>query len=1186
MFSRLSMWANIVILMLTILLLPVARCDTDGNSMQISNGKVSIRSVSNIGFDLFSGKKTAATVRFGSNGLITADKHNLSHDGRSLIFSRLTGKPGSGLAFGDKDSITVSLAPNDSYPEISFDLTVKSFNPEKWQNVAGKQPFHFLAIYMPDAKVWHQHGWLNETPVADPFPLLQDVHVGTPEISAYKYNRNWSYTIPLGGHPTPVIGLWAPDKKHYAGFEFESTRLNDNSEKDIATGYCWGDGEAEVRKPNPDQFVSLVYPHGGRGFQELVFPAVGSHLRSHGKLLWSLELPATNDPNRFFYSYVWDRYRNRLPAVPSIVDFSWLPGDARMNDFNGPGSGGQLIVKFNGIDAAFVEPDTKLTLGWTAYNESIVALAKSQNNKAILSKVENEAIEYLKYAKYFTIYGDECVFWEKPLEGKFVQTWGGAPVTTIHNAENFITGRLFLDLYKYLDRKDYLDVVDKVFNTAKHIGWTRNELVDIPSSPSGIGSMPCQSFLLDYYMTFKNSPDKVRRDRAKQALDLARSFAYRYMSVWLSDSNRMDNLSPAFQWEVTSGRDWAAASCSADMMIDMQAMTAVHTGDPVLMRIVNGSLSKFNDLYQDTYRDSITDYKKGDFTEAYGFYNGSTSGAGNRVPYGGMFQIAMLQPVGTSIARVLAGEKAAMVFNKDGMHTKIRAYRYTPEGNLSFIVDSKRSGFDLSLTTPYVDINDKPVYLVRNGKKSLLNPGVDYIRPSQASWSLMIKGLNDGDKIIVGSPDENSPVLPSKPANPVNRHGGKYSGFDIIKLPFDTIPDTNWNNLDSWAGVPSGELWSYGIPFNLAESFNKSMLVGKSQLSKSVADADTIFLLYSDGDGPAPSLIFDDGSKKSVDSTHESLAWRAWPPIYTSRLLVSSIETNGKTVVGIDPGSCVVAAMTITRSNNGTSVEECKNALAEGSKEWRKIKVQEDKVAKLRKNASKVADGVVAILPPSPLGPSYDFLQRAGLTSRSVALTPEQLVEPGFFTPERFPVAFYASNGYYTHTVKTPGDGADAIVKYVKDGGTLIMCPPSAAFPMYLANGPGFTRGEPLVDRLGIPIGFVFEDKHPEKVFFKANPDQSVLNDVPAEYPWPYGDTRLRVIAKDEIPEGSVYTSIYSVVGESGKNYGDSAGMVDLPGNGGRILFIYGLMTAEQENGSSVASAAIQFLIDSALKNK
>lgn len=38
----------------------------------------------------------------------------------------------------------------------------------------GPAPFHFLVCPMPTAQVWHQRGWLNATPYADPFPLLQD----------------------------------------------------------------------------------------------------------------------------------------------------------------------------------------------------------------------------------------------------------------------------------------------------------------------------------------------------------------------------------------------------------------------------------------------------------------------------------------------------------------------------------------------------------------------------------------------------------------------------------------------------------------------------------------------------------------------------------------------------------------------------------------------------------------------------------------------------------------------------------------------------------------------------------------------------------------------------------------------------------------------------------------------------
>lgn len=94
-------------------------------------------------------------------------------------------KSGTGLILSKQDLISITLRDNDPYPIFSFDLHIAAFNQAKWQKSVGKQPFHFMTMYMPDAEVWHQCGWLNETPVTDPFPLLLDTHVGSPEISAY-----------------------------------------------------------------------------------------------------------------------------------------------------------------------------------------------------------------------------------------------------------------------------------------------------------------------------------------------------------------------------------------------------------------------------------------------------------------------------------------------------------------------------------------------------------------------------------------------------------------------------------------------------------------------------------------------------------------------------------------------------------------------------------------------------------------------------------------------------------------------------------------------------------------------------------------------------------------------------------------------------------------------------------------
>ncbi|MHB1458855.1 MAG: hypothetical protein ACYC0V_18240 [Armatimonadota bacterium] len=1153
---------------------------------EIRNSKVIVRAIQSnstyIGFDVISNKQSAAGIRFSSNRIITASKCMKLSDGKKLTFTGLMPKSGTGFGLGKQDVISITLRDDDPYPLFSFDLHIAAFDQAKWLKTVGKQPFHFMTMYMPDAEVWHQCGWLNETPVADPFPLLLDTHVGSPEISAYLYNRNWSYTVPLGGHPVPVIGLWAPKSKHYAAFEFQSTRLDDNSEKDIATGYCWGSGKSEVRKPNNEQFVSLVYPFGGTGYQSLVFPKPGARINSHGVLLWSLDLPSTNDPNRFFYTYVWDRYMQSLPNAPAVNDLSWLPKDARLQDFSEPGSDGILI---RGVEGDFQVPGSKQIVAWHSYNESAIAVAKARGDVPLLSAVEVEAKQLLAYAKHQVINGDDCVYWEKPLEGRWTDAWGGEPVKTIHNSDSFAAGRLLLGMYRYLGKSEYLPVVDGVFNWAKHIAWTRNEFADVPSSPFAIGATLSVSFCLDYYMAFKDSADEHHRNEALRALDLAKTFMYRHMSIWVSDNNRADNLDSTFFWEPTSGRDWTGGACSNEvsMVLNMLVSTAVHTGDPLMIWALQGSLDKFPILYQEVYKDSISDYTSTDFSEAYGLYTGNNWGVGGRAPFGGFFKLNMIEPVGSSITRVTAGERAAMVFNNRVSHTSIRDYRYAPDGNLSFTLSSSRSGFDLSLTVPYVDISAKQVAVVHDGKTVLLHLGTDYIRPTQALWSILIKNLNDGDHIVIGTPDENSPILPS--TTPITRKPVSTPSLpkwsEPIDLSYDATPNADWNKLDSWVGAPSGLMWTWGIPFMLSENTGKCVLTKPAGFKKPVNGKITIAVLYSAGDGPVPSIVYSDGTKIQVNTDMEALAWRAWPPSYSAKLLAAPAITNGKTVTGIDPGSRSVWALTAMNSAS-TSEDQVMSALKKGAAMWKETSEKDRMVMQLAEDASTLPDGVVAILPPRYSGPASDIMQRIGLLRKSVYLTPERLVDSSFFNAQRFKVVVYAAGEDYLDTVVNPGDAADAVVRYVKGGGTLVVVSPNATLPFFYANGPGFRRGGSLGERLGLPIGFSIESKLPEKLRFISSPGQNALTGIPAQMPYPTGDIRLRAVEPSRLIPGSGYTPVYSVIGESGKSYGDAAALIQLPNGQGRILYVYGSLMSDKANGQSIALAAVRFIINAA----
>jgi len=963
----------------------------------------------------------------------------------------------------------------------------------------------------------------------------------------------------------------------------------DNSEKDLATGYRW-DPNSAGKQTDAGQFVALVYPFGGQGYQQLILPTPGAHLKSQSTLLWSLNLPATQDPNRLFWNFLWQRERQRLPSVPEVPDVGWIPGGIRLPDFAGPPGGGLI----GGVEGPFQVAGSKVLGGWSWHNESPTAVSARQGNTNLLQALENDARQLLTLAKHFQVQGDDCVFWEKPLTGQWTEEWGGRPVTSLHNANGFAAGRLFLGLYRDLGRNEYLATVDGVLNWARHIAWTRNEFADVPSSPFAIGGTLSASFCLEYFMTFEDSPDAARRARAREALELAHSFTYRYLVMWPSDNNRTDNLDSAFLWEPNSGRDWTGAACANEVFwnLDTLAQTAVHTGDPILCWALQGSLSHWHQLYQDTLKDKLADYLPSDMAEGYGLYAGNIYGVGRRAAYGFAASLVMTEPVGSSSVRVLAGEKAALAFRKGAASFRIADYRYTSPGNLAFTVLATQPRFDLSLTVPYVDISSKPAALLRQGRRLELKPARDFIRPPQALWSLYFKDLEPNDRLLLGTPDESSPILPSAPPMAESDFPGpshtavaarpELDGYEPIQLPCDSSPGLSWEDTEGWAGLPRGHRWIFGIPFALAPRGHPCIVTHAIRFAQPVRNVDSVFLLYQAGKGAPPSLLFDDASKNqgaSAPPTKEALAWRAWPPLFTGRLLVSQIPVpKGAKVVGCDPGGRPVWAMTVPKTKGVGA--EVKAALTQGAAEWKRLCQADAIVESLRSEAATIPQDAIAILPPSASGEASSLAQRAGLIRRAVELTPAQLVEASKFNARRFPVALYLGGEDYVQTVHQKGDGAAAIERYLREGGTLVIIP-SQPWPFYYATGPGFHRPESLTDRLGLPLFMAIETLPTEKLTVRLAPGQTSIHAPEREFAFPTDDPRLRALERNRIPSGAKYSPLATVAGWSGKDYGDAAGLIELA-SGGRIFYLCCNLSRDPEYGPAFNQAALQFAIEAA----
>jgi hypothetical protein len=1230
-----------------------------------------------IGFDVLADEKLVAPIRFTSRGQIFCSQVKATNTGDSSIlsFDGLQATPESGLKL-ERSRIVVTLNAQ-RFPVVSFDLHIAGFAPDRWQQTLGKQPFHFLTLGMPDAAVWHHRGWLNATPRADLFPLLLDAHVGTPELSAYPYNREWSTTPPLAAHPLPVIGLWAPERGLYAAWDFQAARLTDNSERDIATGYCNrlivpADPNArqtpeeilppfdvaalgglplsdavklpfeersrlEADRVGAGKFVALVYPYGGVGYQQCVYPQAGAHLASRATLAYSLDLHPADDPNRFLWETWWadDALRTRLPQVPPVVDLSWIGEEGHLKTLPGA-PGGSLLA---GVEANFQVPGTQLINGWTWHNESAVAAPARRGDHARLAELEREAETLARYAKRFTVAKEPCVYWEKPLIGRWTDEWGGAPVTTLHNANGWAAGRLLLDLYRYDGKKSYLPLVEGVYNWTKHIVWTRNEFADVPSSPFAIGGSLAAAFLLDYYFAFKDDAD--RRTRALEALEMARSFTYRYMVMWTADNREDDNLDSAFLWEPNSGRDWTGAACSNEVIwnLDTLAQIAVHTGDPVLLWALQGSLSRWHLLYQDVWHDTLSAYRPADFTEGYGLAPGNVYGGpdlqpGKRAAYGFGGPLAMIEPVGETTVRVVAGERAAMAFNREGTHTTLADYRCTDDGDFAFTVRSDRPTIAITITFPGVDLSAKPVSLRRNAiSRTTLKPGENLQRDPNALWSLIVTDVHPGDTVVVGDPDlKSADPLPCAP--PLALKAGTapkiaLAPFQAIPLPADVTLDADWRQ-NGYAGLTGGLRRIDGIPFVLTAPQVQGAR-NDIRLKTPISAAQKVYLLYApmlqqatapaEGDAsPAqqprptqintkdktrleqtnllpvtvgakledtlPTPVLDDGARLKPDSANGALAWRAWPPVHTQRLLAAGYTVpQGRSVVAIDAaGASVVAATALLRLPGATeTAERVEAALAASRQAYADLLATERGVAALRVIAARLPAGKIGLLPPTRSdSPVMEPLARSGFLNKMTPLTPEQLIDPAQFNARRVPIAVYVGGEEFTATVHTPADVSVALLRYVREGGTLVLLS-GQPYPLYYGLGPHNERlNDPLPPRFGLPLVNAIEAMPTDVLTVEPIEATTAFGDALPSFHYPAGDPRLRAIDRNALPTGAAYTALYRVRGAFGKNYGDAAGLLQLPPTGdvagGRILYISNVLLRDPVNGPRLIRSALQWL--------
>jgi hypothetical protein len=189
---------------------------------------------------------------------------------------------------------------------------------------------------------------------------------------------------------------------------------------------------------------------------------------------------------------------------------------------------------------------------------------------------------------------------------------------------------------------------------------------------------------------------------------------------------------------------------------------------------------------------------------------------------------------------------------------------------------------------------------------------------------------------------------------------------------------------------------------------------------------------------------------------------------------------------------------------------------------------------------------------------------RFGLQVQS--LTPDELVAG--LHPARYPVAVYIGGESYVYKVKRPGDAVEALRRYIKDGGFLIVC--GNVWPFYIpldcvggAYQPSAQPPDPPISSgaLGLNIagpGTREFEKPVEPVTFYAEPGQRIIRELPPSWPFPGdGEQRYRPVSGEGLAAGLTFTPILRLKGASGTDYGPGAALVE-HASGGCVLYFWG----------------------------
>jgi hypothetical protein len=370
--------------------------------------------------------------------------------------------------------------------------------------------------------------------------------------------------------------------------------------------------------------------------------------------------------------------------------------------------------------------------------------------------------------------------------------------------------------------------------------------------------------------------------------------------------------------------------------------------------------------------------------------------------------------------------------------------------------------------------------------------------------------------------------------------------------------------------------------------YSQTLHAATNLIGLNAAGATVLIIAYSPPPAEtltrAPTLALDDGSNIAL-SGRPVLAWRAWPIIFHRKVLLDyTVLPSGRSLAQVNPNGTLVMAVTAFRGDQA-DWQPTQDLLVPASAAFVQNETQELAVFALQQSYAQLLAGKIALLPMNTAGPGANFAAATGLRAKWDALTELQLVDTNTFNPNRYPIAFYLGGENYVKTVVTNGDAKSAVTKYLAGGGTVIILA-SGPFPFYYGYGPADQPGpaDPLLPALGMPIlGF---EQAPPGIFMQRYTNQTILQSIPVQFPFPPGDQRLRAVAGSSVSSLNRYVPLIKAIDPQGNNYGDAAAFIAFgagPAKGGKVLYIWDTLLSGPQ-GQAIMSDTVTWILNAALR--